>query len=88
MLGMVVNLVLRLCLAIVALAVRLALALGFLAGRVVVLILSALWQGWRARRTAAREAIDHGAPESPHRPPAPSSPARFTPRPLHRRPGR
>ena len=88
MLGMVVNLVVRLCVAIVELAVRLALALGFLAGRVVALILGALWQSWRARRVAARQAIDHGAPEIPHRPPAPSSPAPFTPRPLRRRPGR
>ena len=86
MLGMLVNLMVRVCLAVVELAVRLALALGLLAGRVLVLVLGAVWQAWRARQAAVREDASRAAPEAARRPPV--SPVAFTPRPLRRRPGR
>lgn len=87
MLGMLINLVVRLCLAAVELAMRLALTLGILAGRVLALILTAAWQAWRTRQAAAGVDADRTAPERPRAAPLLPSTA-FTPRPLRRRPGR
>lgn len=78
MLVVLVSILVRLVVSCITLAIRIALALAALAGRVIGLLIVALWRAWRDRPSAKvplrAEQVELGSPPSPEfLPPPPTS---------------
>lgn len=94
MIGMLTGLLVRICLAMVTLALRLAIALASLVLHLLAYVIGRLWRNWH--RPEASQHMDGNACLPPRAPIGwvrssiadRSSSGSFTPRPLRRRPGR